>query len=442
MCYILDDCNDIIYSTNVIVEYSRFDNKNTVFEIFICFDDSVGFARCYFNNVSFNCYYIGIEQHQSDDMTNTICRSFWFPISIINKNNKISTLLEIYDSNFNQENNAKLIIVDFNIGQSNWITSIENDIMNDLNTLQFSRHSSKLMKIFHDYFITSNIQNNVFNTPFIQHIFYGTNKLNHTHTKLTIDNITYDFNADGTLNLTYIELYSHIFNHCKRWTTIWKSTVNEYNDLNGNLINNIFCISVLNTITGTVASDAEIILSITNYSFKYYINYDAFHNGNGDNNNASYSDKYNGYDVYNIHTNVESSNMNNCRKSTSLITIVGKTKTIKDNLELTSIILNYSIITDKATDDLIQLCFEGTQIRISRINNGFINIVYTHHDIKNHEFDNHIVIIEPTNSGHIKSMLQHNNNKVFVFIHVQIIAPVGQRDDDGNNDNGNGDKCQ
>ena len=119
MCYISDDCNDIIYSKNVIVEHSKFDNKNTIFEIFICFDDSVEFARCYFNNVSFNYYCIGMEQHQNDDMTNTICRSFWFPISIINDDNKISTLLEIYDSKFIQENNANLIVVDFNIGQSN-----------------------------------------------------------------------------------------------------------------------------------------------------------------------------------------------------------------------------------------------------------------------------------------------------------------------------------
>ena len=46
---------------------------------------------------------------------------------------------------------------------------------------------------------------------------------------------------------------------------VHKSTVNEYNDFNGNLINNIFRISVLNTITGTVESEAKIILLILNY---------------------------------------------------------------------------------------------------------------------------------------------------------------------------------
>ena len=292
MCCILEDHNEKIYDTI------------TIFEILKCFMILFGFKRCFSNNISFK-YYIGIEHLQCNDMTNSIYKSICVLTCTIDKHNEINTSSENYDSNFNQENTAKLTMVDFIISQSN----MANNIVNHLSIL-FLRHLLRKIRIFQNYLISHSTQYDVFNTSFSQYILYIISRINRTYTKFTIDNFTHDSVTDSTSNLTHDALYNNIFNNWNIIIIMWTSTVNEYgntiysenNDFNDSfvillsIINNMFRSSVSNTIIGIIVLEAEINVLIINYSFSDYISCHIFHTSNLDNCNASNSNNCRSYE--------------------------------------------------------------------------------------------------------------------------------------------------
>ena len=275
MCYKSNSSTGKLDDTQIMIEQPKFSDKNAAFVIFSGFHDSVGFEECYFNDTSFN-YYIRIKLFQRN-----IYGSIWFSNSIINKN-ETNTSFGIYGSNFDQQHRVRLSFINFTINQSwNIITIIKNETVNDLNILQFSGHSCKIMKIFHNYFNTDSAQNSVLNSLFGGYILYAISTLNITHTKFTINKLF--------LNnyLTCIELYNHKFDNCNMSTIMGTPPNNEYtdviysehNDFNGNnhkltillsIMNNIFLSSVSNAIVGTEATslNAENILYFHDIIFK------------------------------------------------------------------------------------------------------------------------------------------------------------------------------
>ena len=236
-----------------MIEQPKFDNSMTAFVKFLCLNDSGGFEECHLNNTLFN-YYIKIKLFQR-----YIFGLVLFSHSVIYRN-ETNTSFGMYGSDDNQQQEVEKKKANIN-QRCNVTAIIENETVNDLSTLQFLRHSWKLMKVFSNYFYMISIQNNVFNGPFGEYILYVINKLHITHTSFTINNIFH--NNDSTCN---------IFDNCIISTIMGTISDDEYsnamysehNDFYGNnsnlitllpIINNAFQSSVLNEIfTTEVAS--------------------------------------------------------------------------------------------------------------------------------------------------------------------------------------------
>ena len=154
-------------------------------------------------------------------------------------------------------------MVDFTVSQNSIIDAFTEDkTVHDLNILDFLEYLSKITKTFHNHVNAINISNNVLNSLFSEHILHRISEFNITNTLFTIDNITYKVNTNEIPDITYVKICNSIFDNCNKATTMWTSTGNKYNSSiysefngldvnNGNstllsIINNTFCISVLN----------------------------------------------------------------------------------------------------------------------------------------------------------------------------------------------------
>ena len=131
---------------------------------------------------------------------------------------------------------------------------------NDLRLLNFSRFSLITIRIFHNYCITVDLQDSIYNSLFSKYMLYAISKSNIIHRIFRIDSIKYDVSIDHTENLTYIKLCNNTFDNCRKSTKMWILTDKSCNEFDGNNCNlaillsikdNILYGSVLDIIFGT-----------------------------------------------------------------------------------------------------------------------------------------------------------------------------------------------